>query len=153
MEKAGLRFFTQGDLFLAGVFVSCCADRTKALEFARMRGQECHATYGAKHSTAAELRQRSRRHFLYPRSFNNRSQHSLLVSHDSGPSTARPELAALTAPVAGTIQQRVLHTKVGMLTEARSLMVTSMGLACSIVDAALRGGFPIARAAATQLNG
>ena len=61
------------------------------------------------------------------RSLSERQAQADLKRHQTGQeltkATQREQLATLTAPVAGTVQQLALHTEGGVVTEAQALMV------------------------------
>lgn len=61
------------------------------------------------------------------RTLSERQAQADLKRHQSGQeltkATQREQLATLTAPVAGTVQQLALHTEGGVVTEAQALMV------------------------------
>ena len=146
-------------------------------------GQGCNAPCGTSQTVAAGLRQRSLSHFLHHCPSSNRSQHSLLVSLDSGQSTVLPELAALWVPCSTpgcpvgkdctvthqghtALTTRSPHGSGGKHSKAAgSAHQRRRGHRIPVpdgdvnrasllpVDAPLQGKFPIAKAAARLLNG
>ena len=94
-------------------------ERDLATEQARLQEAQA-ALREAQHARSAYLAETRR-------SLSERQAQADLKRHQTGQeltkATQREQLATLTAPVSGTVQQLALHTEGGVVTEAQALMV------------------------------